>query len=74
MPRPLRVQDFEIAADLARQNVVNFAMTRDSGGFALGAIYVDRVISSLTQRTQTCPSRWCSRSRRFIAPKTGEVL
>jgi len=41
MPRPLRVRDFEIAADLARQNVVNFAMTRDSGGFALGAIYVD---------------------------------
>jgi len=55
MPRPLRVRDFEIATDLTRQNVVNFAMTGDSGGFALGAIYVDRVISSLSQKDAAVP-------------------
>ena len=35
MQRPLRVRDFEIAVALARQNVLNFAMTEIVGDLPL---------------------------------------
>ncbi len=46
----LRLRDFKIAANLAREKIVNFAMTGDGGRFAFGTVYIDRVISSFSQQ------------------------
>src|SRR3989475_7317858 len=48
--RTSRLGDFEVAADLARQQIVDFSMPRHSGSFARRAVHIDRVIGAFSQQ------------------------
>ena len=54
-PVDLRLWHFQIAADLAREKIVDFTVPRDRGRFTLYAIYENRMTPTLAQQGTAVP-------------------